>query len=125
MTNPLTARTPRRNRHNKRSKTRGDDGRMYDSKAEADRARDLQFMQKAGVIKDLCYQARMPITIGGVDVRYPSGRHLTYVADFTYYDNEKHCKVVEDVKMQSGYLTETYRIKRALVLAMGIVIHEV
>lgn len=82
-------------------------------------------MERAGAIRDLKFQVRFPFTIGGVEVRYPSGRHMAYIADFTYYDIERRKDVIEDAKMQSGYLTETYPIKRALMLAMGLTITEV
>ena len=117
---------PKRSRYGKKKqKVVGPDGRKYDSRAEMKRGVDLQFMERAGVIRDLRFQYRFKITIGGVKVLYPSGRHMAYIADFCYYDMEKHEEVIEDVKMQSGFLTETYPIKRALMLAMGLTITEV
>lgn len=107
------------------------DGITFDSKHEMQRYLDLKLMEKAGVIRDLELQPRFPITIGGVEVRILSkryskkGRHLTYVADFRYYDIENDREVIEDVKMLSGHRPEGYIIKRALVAAMGIEVTEV
>lgn len=105
------------------------DGTVLDSGREYHRYCDLLLMQKAGVIRDLVAHPRYPITIAGIDIkirskRYPNGRVLTYVADFAYYDVERRKEVIEDVKMQSGYRMEVYKIKRALMEAMGYVITE-
>jgi len=103
------------------------DGIKFSSKRESQRYLELSLLVRAGVIDNLELQYRIPIQIGGVPVMlYPSGRQLAYVADFRYRDIENgEMIIVEDVKMQSGYLTEVYKIKRALVLAMGIEIQEV
>lgn len=106
------------------------DGTMLDSKREYLRYSDLLLLQKAGEIKGLEVHPRYPITIAGVPIllkssRYPNGRHLTYVADFSYFDISGDWKqVIEDVKMQSGHRTEIYKIKRALMDAMGHQIKE-
>ena len=98
------------------------DGIRFDSHREMQRYCDLKLMEKAGVVRDLELQPRFPITIAGIEIRYAgSNRHLTYVADFKYYDNEKEQWVVEDVK---GHLTDVYKIKRALMTAMGNTITE-
>ncbi len=107
------------------------DNIKFDSGHEMQRYLDLKLFERAGVIRDLELQPRFPITIAGVQIRmlskryHQQGRHLTYVADFRYFDIENDCIVIEDVKMQSGHLTEGYRIKRALVAAMGVEITEV
>jgi hypothetical protein len=77
-------------------------------------------------IRDLELQPRIAIVIGGVPVRYyPSGRQMFYVADFRFWDIEEGRRVIQDVKMQSGFLTEIYKFKRALVHTMGLTIDEV
>lgn len=106
------------------------DGISFASTAEAARYSQLKLLLIAGTIADLELQPRFPIEIGGVPVmmrsnRYSNGRQLTYVADFKYFDLERRCTVIEDVKMHSGHLTEVYKIKRALVQAMGLTITEV
>lgn len=109
------------------------DGTVLDSKREYNRYCELLLLQKAGEIRDLHVHPRYPITVGGIDIkirskRYPNGRVLTYVADFEYYERgqggTRWRQVIEDVKMQSGHRTEVYKIKRALMEAMGHVITE-
>ncbi len=106
------------------------DGTVLDSKRELTRYCELLLLVKANAITDLKVHPRYPITIAGVPImlkssRYPNGRHLTYVADFTYRDMWQGAAVViEDVKMQSGHRTEIYKIKRALMDAMGSPITE-
>lgn len=104
------------------------DGTVLDSKRELYRYADLLLLQRAGEICGLKVHPRYPITIAGVPIllkssRYPNGRHLTYVADFSYFPGKaEDCQlgqVIEDVKMQSGHRTEIYKIKRALMDAMG------
>ena len=105
------------------------DGIRFDSQREGHRYLELRTLERAGLIHQLECQYRIPIVIGGVEVRYPPdklgrrGHALAYVADFRYFD-ENGAEVIEDVKMQSGHRTATYRIKRALLLAMGIEILE-
>ena len=119
------------------------DGHRFDSKYESERYLELKLLEKAGKIRDLELQPRFPIEIFGLKImmrsqRYPNGRQLTYVADFRYVDIEKAvlCKkcekpllgigvVIEDVKMQSGHSQPEYKIKRALMQAMGYQITEV
>lgn len=111
------------------------DGTKFDSKREMARYCDLLLLQKAGEISKLKVHPRYPIIIGGVQIlmkseHYPNGRKLTYVADFSYLENAviggegAQRPVIEDVKMQSGHRTEVYKIKRALMDAMGITITE-
>ena len=107
------------------------DGTKLDSGRELARYCDLLLLQRAGEIKELRVHPRYPITIAEVPImikskRYHKGRHLTYVADFEYWSYDKphghgHLwkLVIEDVKMQSGFRTEIYKIKRALMDAMG------
>lgn len=101
------------------------DGTKLDSGRELTRYCELLLLQRAGEITDLEVHPRYPITIAGVPImikskRYHQGRHLTYVADFTYLNKPPLGeRVIEDVKMQSGFRTEIYKIKRALMDAMG------
>jgi hypothetical protein len=104
------------------------DGTKLDSGRELKRYAELLLLQRAGEICGLTVHPRFPITIAGTPIllkssRYPNGRHLTYVADFSYFPGKvEDCKlgmVIEDVKMQSGHRTEIYKIKRALMDAMG------
>lgn len=112
------------------------DGIRFDSKREFLRYMDLKLLEKAGEIQELEVHPKYPITIGGVDIMLCSNqhmkwdRHLTYEADFTYFQRvpgtnyNKHRRVIEDVKMQSGHRTDVYKLKRALMKAMGHDIEE-
>ena len=105
-------------------------GIKFASQHEATRYGELRLLEAYDKIHDLKLQPRYPIVIGRVPVvkrseRYPNGRPLTYVADFSYIDTETGNRIIEDVKMQSGHKTEVYKIKRALMDAMGYRITEV
>lgn len=104
------------------------DGIRFDSKRELVRYMDLKLLERAGEIKDIRVHPKYPITIGGVPIMValnqhkPWGRHLTYEADFEYWElssNRTWVSVIEDVKMQSGHRTDVYKLKRALMKAMG------
>lgn len=106
-----------------------DDGHTFDSKREHARYLELKLLERAGEITLLEVHPRIRIVIAGVAIKlksdgYPNGRQLTYVADFRYVDRKTGAVVWEDVKMQSGHRPEVYRLKRALVDAMGITITE-
>lgn len=106
------------------------DGFVFDSRREASRYRVLKALEGHGVIRDLRVHPRFPITIGGVEVRYPpdklgrQGRQMVYVADFQYVDDQGQV-IIEDTKMQSGHRDPVYKLKRALVFTMGYTITEV
>lgn len=116
-------------------KTRG-----YDSAHEAERARELHLMEKAGKIRDLREQVRFElipnqyemgtkiVTRNGKPdkvqtVRKLVERKVEYVADFVYVDAATEETVVEDAK---GVRTPDYIIKRKLMLWLyGIRVREV
>jgi len=81
------------------------DGVRFASKAESKRHAELQALERAKVIEKLELQPRYPINVNGQQV-------CVYIGDFRYVENGK--SVVEDVK---GVRTETYRLKRKLLLA--------
>lgn len=97
-------------------------GITYDSRKEADRHTVLRLLERAGRISDLKRQVKyelLPVQ------RDSSGklleRAVSYVADFTYYENGK--LIVEDVK---GFKTPEYKLKKKLLLYVhGLVIREV
>lgn len=126
----MATRSGKRSRYSNVKKVEHD-GHKFDSARERDRYIDLSVMQRAGAIRDLELQPRIPIVIGGVEVRYPPkangarGSVMVYVADFRYYDVERDRLVIEDVKMQSGFLPEIFKFKRALLYTMGVTIDEV
>lgn len=84
-------------------------GLTFDSRGEAERYLILRQMEKDGEISGLQRQVPFvllpPMVIQGR--RY---RQTTYVADFTYYDNNQ--LVVEDFK---GHKTAEYKLKRKLM----------
>ena len=99
------------------------DGIQFDSKREYLRYMDLKLMERAGEISDIKVHPKYPITIAGIEIRFcGSNRHMRYEGDFTYLRAGK--QVIEDVKMQSGHRTGVYKLKRALMRAMGYDITE-
>ena len=87
-------------------------------------------MHSAGVIKNLEVHPRYALKLHGSEIkmrstRYPNGRQVYYIADFTYYDVEYSRQVIEDVKMKSGHRTEIYKLKKAIMEAMAYTITEV
>jgi hypothetical protein len=90
----------------------------FDSKSEYARWLELQLLEKAGKIRDLKRQVKIPIKVNGCLV-------CTYVADFTY-DVKNHdlwTPVLEDVK---GVRTAIFRLKKKLLWAAhGLFISEV
>ena len=81
-------------------------GISFASKREAARYRELVLLERAGVIKDLSLQVRMPLKVNGQVVSH-------YVADFQYVEEGK--LIVEDAK---GFITDTFRLKSKLVKAL-------
>ena len=107
------------------------DGIRFDSKREFLRYMDLKVLERAGEISDLRVHPEFPIIIGGVPIMTSSNQHnkwdrqVIYEADFTYLTKAPFGnRVIEDVKMQSGHRTDVYKLKRALMKAMGYDITE-
>lgn len=117
-------------------KTRG-----YDSAKEAERARVLHLLERAGKIRDLREQVRIELIPAQYDIgtRIVPGkdgepekvqtvekcveRAVHYVADFVYTDCATGEEVWEDVK---GVRTKEYILKRKMALYFkGIRIKEV
>jgi hypothetical protein len=86
------------------------DGIVFDSKAEANRYRELRLMERIGAISDLERQPEFEI-IPAFEYRGKKERAVKYRADFRYCENGQ--VVIEDVK---GHRTDVYRIKRKLLL---------
>ena len=85
-------------------------GKVFDSKKEANRYCELIRMQQAGLIKDLETQKRYLL----LDKFKKNGKvynQINYYADFVYYSIYEKKTVVEDVK---GCKTEVYKIKKKL-----------
>ena len=114
------------------------DNVRFDSMREGARYIELKLLLAGGEIRDLQLQPQYPIEIGGIKImlrskRYhKNGRQMVYIADFTYLERDPSkprpwsgAYIIEDVKMQSGHRDKVYRIKRALMEAMGHQIREV
>jgi len=88
----------------------------YDSIAEWSRAKDLQLLERGGVISDLKEQQSFELV-----PKQQGERAINYVADFTYIENGQ--LVVEDVK---GMRTALYILKRKLMKFIhGIEVKEI
>lgn len=97
-------------------------GVVYDSKKEAQRAMELEQLEKAGVIKNLERQKKYVLQpkfmLAGHTVR-----EITYVADFVYEEDGK--VVVEDVKGPATRSNPVYKIKKKMMMYVhGIEIKE-
>ena len=87
-------------------------GMTFDSQKEAIRYRELELMQRAGVIEGLRTQVAYELIPAQKDADGKLiERAVRYVADFVY--EEDGIPVVEDCK---GFKTDTYKIKRKLML---------
>ena len=101
-------------------------GHEFDSLAEGHRYLELRQWQIEGQIEDLELQPQFTIVIGGVPVRYPSGRQVKYKADFRYWCNERGQRITEEVKSKAtAKMDSRYRLLRAVLYTAGIQIEEV
>lgn len=96
--------------------------RKFDSALEAARYGDLCLLQMAGQIADLQCQVRIALIGADGPILTETGKQMHYVADFTYRDVASGLEVIEDAK---GFRTEQYRMKRAVLAAMGMEIREI
>lgn len=98
------------------------DGIRFASKKEGHRWQELKLLERAGEISEL--QRQVPFVICP-KCKTRTGKTQAarkYIADFVYKDQHGR-QVVEDVK---GVLTQSYRLKKALMLYFyGIEIQEV
>ena len=97
------------------------DGIKFDSRREARRWSELQILQRAGYITDLERQVSIELLGRDDKILTPTGRPMRYVADFRYYDHKLKATVIEDAK---GHPTDTYKMKEAILAAMGIKVRE-
>lgn len=82
----------------------------YASKKEANRAAELAILAQAGKIREVWPQPKFLLLKAD-----ELGRAIHYVGDFSYWDNEKQDRVVEDVK---GFKTPVYKLKRRMMWAL-------
>lgn len=89
------------------------DGVTFDSKREAERWQQLRLQERAGAISNLRRQVPFALVVNRMLI-------CQYFGDFVYERDGR--EVVEDAK---GMRTETYRLKKKLMLAIyGIEIEE-
>jgi hypothetical protein len=98
------------------------DGIVFDSKSEARRWAELKLLERAGKISGLRRQDRLPLAIGGTEIKirskgFPNGRPCVYTADFSYCDWSRGVvsRVFEEHK---GHDTPESRLRRAVVEAI-------
>ena len=95
-----------------------------DSIKEANRAKELELMEKAGEIADLKTQTAFTLQPG---FRNKSGRWvkpIIYKADFTYFTADGK-EVIEDVKSPATRKDSVYRLKKKMMAYNGYEITEV
>jgi hypothetical protein len=114
----VTGEKPKKPAKYRNEKVVDGNGRKFDSKREAERAGELELMQKLGLISDLKYQVRFEL-IG----KQQGERPAFLKVDFTYIEEGK--LVGEDVKSKASK-TQQYVLRRKLLLERhGIRIREV
>lgn len=96
------------------------DGITFDSKKEMRRWLDLRTLERAGAISNLQRQVRFFLTGQYAPLVSEKGRRLSYIADFVYLDGNR--QIIEDAK---GFATPEYKLKKAIMRAMGHEIREV
>lgn len=95
-------------------------GKTFDSKKEAKRYSELVDLKERGAIKNLKTQVKFELI-----PKQDGERACSYIADFVYRDAENNL-VVEDVKGSKKTLTDSYKIKKKLMLNVhGIRIREI
>lgn len=88
-------------------------GLTYDSKKEARRAHALDILTMCGRISNLERQKRFVLQDGYTNNKGEKIRPIVYVADFVYYDHDKDCWIVEDVKSPATR-TDVYKLKKKI-----------
>ena len=95
--------------HNTKIKT--PDG-TFDSKKEYAEWKKLKLLEQAGIISNLERQKEFQL-IPTISTTEGTLRRCSYFADFFYFDKTLNCWAVRDTK---GFQTETYKLKKRLML---------
>lgn len=69
-------------------------------------------MEQKGLIKDLVLQPKYEL-LKSFKRKGRLHRKIEYVADFTYFDNQRQTEIIEDVK---GISTDVFNLKKKLFL---------
>lgn len=89
-------------------------GIKYDSKHEALRSTELEYLQNIGVISDLKRQEKFLLQEGFVDRDGNKIRPIYYVSDFTYIRDGQ--KIIEDAKSIATRKIPVYQLKKKIML---------
>lgn len=85
------------------------DGITFDSKAEAARWCELKLLERAGEIRGLSRQLRIPIIVNGAKI-------CAVVIDMAYFEGQK--RVYEDVKSEFTRKLPVWSLKKKLLKAL-------
>lgn len=85
------------------------DGITFDSVAESRRWCELKLLERAGEIRNLERQLRIPLNVNGVKI-------CTLVIDAAYFEGQK--RVFEDVKSRHTRTLAVWRLKSKLLKAI-------
>lgn len=88
-------------------------GKVFDSKKEANRYYELIKMQQAGLIKDLETQKKF-LLLDSFKKNGKTYKQISYYADFVYFDIYLKKTIVEDVKASKYFKTDVYKLKKKL-----------
>lgn len=88
-------------------------GVVYDSKWEAQKAYELDMLERAGKIKNLQRQVRFILQDDYVNNKGEKIRPISYIADFVYQDCKTGKWFVMDTKSPATRTAE-YRIKKKI-----------
>ncbi len=98
------------------------DGIRFDSTKEARRWGELRLMERAGEIRNLQRQVKIPLEGRDGPLKTRTGRQMKMTVDFSYEDKRLGwARVFEDSK---GVVTRDYEVRKAVVEAMGVEIVE-
>jgi hypothetical protein len=86
-------------------------GKLFASRKEANRYRDLMLLERSRMISELTTQPSYPIEVNGKLI-------CIYIADFRYRDMSTGLIVVEDCKGGDATKTPVYKIKKKLFEAL-------
>jgi hypothetical protein len=121
----------RKNKYNARTYKVGNE--VFHSRKELRRYEELLLLEKAGQIHNLQREVKYLLIPSQRETIWKNGkprqgkvieREVSYIADFVYEENGQ--TIVEDVKGGSATKTDTYVIKRKLMLYVhGIRVREV
>ena len=106
-------RKPSRNKYGAKKTVVGDI--KFDSKKEAARWMDLQFLERAGHISDLKRQVKVELMGQHRPLYTRTGRKMKLTFDYSYI--EDGCVIYEDCK---GVWTRDFAVRIAVANAMGL-----